>query len=220
MSFVLMLPALLLVSGCSSATPKSSKSMDVEFLKRNGSAISTRSTKTSNIENACSILRENPDWFRAAVRTDLVYGVPIHTQLAFVRHESQFVKDARPLNKNKKTMAHKKYASTAYGFSQALNGTWEQFKSEMKDNRLDRTNFGHSLEFIGWYNSKNIKSGLVRANNVSHLYLAYHEGPSGYKNKSYRKKPWLINYSKAVSETSEKYRKQLSACNLTMKTLL
>lgn len=216
MSFIAIISVVAIISGCSS-TPKTQQQLDTAFLKKNSKAVKTRNTKVSNVDNACSILKENPDWLKAARRTSLVYGVPIHTQLAFVRHESNYVKKARPLNKNRKSIFDKKYASTAYGYAQVLDGTWDEFKTTFNNKRLKRTNFGHSVEFIGWYNKRHINTGIIHKDNVAHLYLAYHEGLGGYKKKTFLKKPWLVNYSRAVHATSDKYKHQINACNLKMK---
>jgi hypothetical protein len=44
------------------------------------------------------------------------------------------------------------------------------------------------------------------------LYLAYHEGRSGYKNGSYRAKPWLLTVAEKVQKQSDKYNDQYLGC--------
>ena len=209
--------SIMLISGCSTHNVNKSQSqINADFLKKHNKAIKTKNKKTDNIDNACLILKQNPDWHRALYRTQLVYRISIPVQLAFVRHESSFNHKARPVNNKKKWFIFNSYKSTAYGFAQVLNGTWDEFQTTFKNKKLKRTNFGHSVEFIGWYNRKHINSGLD-GNNISHLYLAYHEGLGGYKKKTYINKPCLVDYSNSVQKTSIKYSNQISSCNIKVK---
>jgi hypothetical protein len=42
--------------------------------------------------------------------------------------------------------------------------------------------------------------------------LNYHEGWTGYKNKSYNKKAWLLKVSQRVDIRSKNYARQLQGC--------
>lgn len=207
---ILTIITTVIVTGCSTKEI-SQQEADRRFLKKYNKPIKTKNKATKNKEDACIIVKKNPDWLKAMYRTQLVYNIPISTQLAFVKHESNFKRKARPLNKNRKSIFDKKYASTAYGYAQALDGTWKEYQTTFNNKRLKRTNYGHSVDFIGWYNNRHIKAGM-NPNNISHLYLAYHEGLGGYRKKTYNKKPWLVNYSKAVEMSAQKYHRQLNLC--------
>lgn len=176
----------------------------------------TRNIKTSYKNDACKMLKENPDWLVATNASYKRWGTPISVQLSFVYHESSFKHDARPIRKNKRYEFGTNYASSALGFSQALNGTWKEYQDERKAHSSDRRNFGHSVDFIGWYNSKSFKMGIKPTDSYN-LYLAYHEGRGGWKRRYYDKKPWLKNYARSVQKKAIVYSKQINKCNLRFK---
>lgn len=194
-----------LVHGCSSKT-----------VVRNTKVIETTSVKTSYKNDACKMLKENPDWLVASYASYQKWGTPISVQLSFVYHESSFKYNARPIRKKKLYEFGTQYASSALGFSQALNGTWGDYLNESKSKNKQRTNFGHSVDFIGWYNSKSFKIG-IKPTDPYNLYLAYHEGRGGWLRKYHSKKTWLKNYAKSVERKAEIYSKQINNCDLRFK---
>jgi len=197
--------ASTLLFGCSSKT--------VTVIKK-PKQVHTTSIKTKNKNNACEMLKENPDWLAATDRSYKKWGTPISIQLSFVYHESSFVYDARPLKKRKGYVFGKEYASSALGFSQALNGTWKDYLMEQKVKGADRRNFGDSVDFIGWYNSKSFKQLKIKPSDGYNLYLAYHEGRGGWKKGYHHKQTWLKNYAKSVQKKANIYSNQINDCNL------
>lgn len=198
----------IFAAGCSS-----NKVYDVPDTKE----ATTGSIKTTNKENACKMLKENNDWLVASYASYKKWGTPISVQLAFIYHESSFVHDARPYKADKRYPFGKKYLSTALGFSQALDGTWDDYLAESKIKNPDRKNFGHSVDFIGWYNKKSFNSLKLKPSDAYNLYLAYHEGRNGWKKGYHLKQKWLMSYARSVKAKSEIYSKQINGCNLRLK---
>lgn len=194
-----------LLFGCSSKTVTTVYNPNKNF--------KTTSIKTSNKQDACKMLQENPDWLYAIKRTSDKWNTPMSIQLSFVYHESSFVYNARPIKKRKGYAFGTEYASSALGFSQALNGAWGDYKKEQKPVKAMRTNFGDSVDFIGWYNSKSHKIG-IKPTDAYNLYLAYHEGRRGWQKGYHKKQKWLLNYAKSVQKKSEVYSKQINQCKL------
>lgn len=91
-------------------------------------------------------------------------------------------------------------ASTAKGYSQALDGTWAEYKRSTGNCWASRDGIEDSLDFIGWYNHKVSKRTGVSKRDARKLYLAYHDGAEGYNRKTYRKKPWLMKKAKLVQK--------------------
>lgn len=176
----------------------------------------TTSIKTTNKQDACKMMVENPDWLHALQKSHGKWGTPISIQLSFVYHESSFVYNARPIKKKKGYAFGTEYASSALGFSQALNGAWGDYKNELNPVGAKRTNFGDSVDFIGWYNSKSHKIG-IKPVDAYNLYLAYHEGRRGWQKGYHKKQKWLLNYAKSVQKKSEVYSTQINNCNLRIK---
>ena len=148
-------------------------------------------TPPQNPDNICLIFEEKKSWYKAAIRSEKRWKIPPYVLMSFVYQESSFQSDAKPDRTKLLWVIPWKRKSTAVGYSQALNMTWEDYKDETGNTRASRKNFKDSADFIGWYASKGYYQGFDRLDARS-LYLAYHEGYGGFKKKSYRKKPWLI----------------------------
>jgi hypothetical protein len=173
-----------------------------------------------NINNACSIIHENPDWYYSMVDSYNRWGVPMNVQMAFIRQESSFRSDARPSMKYYLGFIPAGRASSAYGYSQALDGTWKHYKRETKQSFVSRSNFDDATDFIGWYlNNVHNKTGISKTNSYD-LYLAYHEGIAGYKRGSHKNNSFLKNYARKTSDIAQKYSGQLKSCKIPKKPLL
>ena len=86
--------------------------------------------------------------------------------------------------------------SSAYGYSQALDGTWEEYQAEQRAFRARRDDIDHATDFMGWYFKKSEEDLGISISDARNQYLAYHEGRTGYKRGSYRRKAWLMRVSK------------------------
>lgn len=173
--------------------------------------VSYQSIETNHKKNACLMMTENYDWLVDLKNSKDKWGIPISVQLAFIKQESNFKHDARPYVFEN---GRKKLASSAFGYSQAINGTWKQYLKETKRINGDRTNFTDAVDFMGWYNQKSVKELKLNKLDVYNLYLAYHEGHNGFKKRTYNKKDWLKKVAKNVEKQAINYSKQLNMCNI------
>jgi hypothetical protein len=48
-----------------------------------------------DLDNACSILKQRPDYYKAFRNVERKWGVPVHVQMATIHQESKFIGDAR-----------------------------------------------------------------------------------------------------------------------------
>ena len=145
----------------------------------------------STTTDVCKIFKEKKSWYKAAKKTEERWNIPISVTMAIIKQESSFVADAKPSRKKLLGFIPWKRQSTAKGFAQAIDGTWEMYLEERGRWFKSRNDFDDAVDFIGWYNSKSVKNLNIKNNNARVLYLAYHEGREGYKKGSYRAKPWL-----------------------------
>jgi hypothetical protein len=171
-----------------------------------GTAIPTRQ------HNICAIFKQYPKWYWEARDSQIKWGIPVSTQMAIIKQESSFRKDARPPRKWVLGIIPGDRPTTAYGFSQALNGTWQHYQEETGATTAKRDQFGDATDFIGWYARRAKREAHISSSNAYELYLAYHEGIAGYKRKSYLKKPWLIRVARKVQLNKITYAKQLRYC--------
>lgn len=169
-------------------------------------------SKTTNHSNdACKILKENSDWLDSTLATSKRWGVPISVQLSFIKQESSFKHNARPLKNN--FFFFKTYRSSALGYAQALDGTWKDFSIETLNSNANRTSFRDSSYFIGWYIDKAHRELGLKKTDSRRLYLAYHDGINGYLKGTYKRKKWLQDVSKKVERQTAIYKRQIINCN-------
>ena len=178
--------------------------------------ISSCSSIPRNTADGCSIFSERYLWYKHAKKTELKWGTPIYIQLAIIKMESDFDWLAKPQrNKLFKVIPYKR-PSSSFGYSQAVKGTWKQYKIETGNKYALRTRFKDSVDFIGWYTSKSEKILKISKKNAYKQYIAYHEGWGAYKD--YKKNQKVINLAKKVEKQSNIYKKQLSDCKSSLTT--
>ena len=95
---------------------------------------------------------ERPQWFRAMKRTEAKWGVPVSVQLATIARKSSFRHDAQPTKRiGSGWFSREVPRSSAYGYAQALEGTWDDYRAATGRRGADRDDFADSSDFIGWY---------------------------------------------------------------------
>ena len=167
----------------------------------------------SNQDDICNILDENPKWGQHLLDAQKRWDAEPSTVMAIIRQESSFDPNAAPERNKLLGFIPWKRPSSAKGYAQAVEGTWEEYKKETNKRRAKRSNFSDSVDFIGWYLSK-AKSVRIKSYEVDKLYIAYHEGYGGYKRKTYRDKDWLVDVAKKVKYNAVRYERQLKSCPL------
>lgn len=166
----------------------------------------------SNPEDVCSIFREKKGWYADARKVSEKWNSPIPTMMAIMHQESRFVHNAKPPRRKILGFIPGPRPSDAYGYPQALSGTWRDYQRSAFNYRGKRDNFADAIDFIGWYNHTSQRQSHIQPHDTYNLYLAYHEGHGGYNRRTYSNKAWLQNVSRKVSTQAERYRQQLDAC--------
>ena len=178
--------------------------------------ITSCSSIPKNTSNSCSIFNEKYLWYKHAKKTEQKWGTPIYIQLAIIKWESGFNWLAKPPRQKIFKVIPYKRPSSSFGYSQAVKGTWEQYKKETGNKLAVRTRFKDSVDFIGWYTNKSNTILKISKTDAFKQYVAYHEGWGGFKNYKGNKK--IINLAKKVEKQSNIYKKQLSKCGSSLTT--
>ena len=164
----------------------------------------------TNTANSCSIFNERYLWYKHTKQVEQKWGTPIYIQLAIIKMESNFdwlAKQAR--QKIFKVIPYKR-PSSSFGYSQAVKGTWKQYKNETGNKLATRARFKDSVDFIGWYTNKTNSILKISLQDAFKQYIAYHEGWGNYKH--YKKNKKVISLAKKVEKQSKIYKKQFSKC--------
>ena len=170
----------------------------------------------SNTANSCSIFSERYLWYKYAKKTEQKWGTPVYLQLAIIKMESSFDRFAKPPRQKLFKVVPYKRPSSSFGYSQAVKGTWKQYKDETGNKYATRARFKDSVDFIGWYTNKTEIILKVSKNDAFKQYIAYHEGWGNYKN--YKKNKKVINLAKRVEKQSNIYKQQLTECKNSLST--
>ena len=173
--------------------------------------ISSCSSIPKNTADSCSIFSERYLWYKHAKKAEVKWGTPIYVQLAIIKMESDFDWLAKPQRHKLFKVIPYKRPSSSFGYSQAVKGTWKQYKEETGNKYALRSRFKDSVDFIGWYTNKTEKILKISKSNAFKQYIAYHEGWGAYKN--YKNNPKVINLAKKVESQSQIYKQQLLNCS-------
>ena len=167
-----------------------------------------------NLDNACSILAQRPTYGRAFKATERKWGVPVAVQMATIYQESKFIGNARTPLRYVLGVIPMGRQSSAYGYSQALDGTWDEYRQESNRRGARRNNINDATDFMGWYMTKTNERLGIPLWDTYNQYLAYHDGHTGYSRGTYKKKAWLMAVAEKVTDRAEDYRVQLSTCRV------
>ncbi len=165
-----------------------------------------------NLDDACAFGRERPEYMRAMQRAERRWNVPVPVQMAMIHQESKFVGDARTPFRYVLGVIPMGRQSSAYGYAQAIDGTWEDYQSSGGRRRAKRDRIEDATDFMGWYMNLTVEKTGVPLHDARNQYLAYHEGHSGYLRGSYNSKAWLLRVADQVATRANMYNLQLIAC--------
>jgi hypothetical protein len=182
---------LLVIAGCATAPPR-------------------------DPDDACRIFSDNTRWYRDALRAEEHWGLPPAMALAFVHRESSYTHDAKPPRGRLLWVSPWRRPSSAYGYAQATDEAWSDYRRATNSWLAERDDFGDALDFIGWYNDRSHRALGIAKSDAYRLYLAYHEGPTGYRRGGWRNKSHVKSYAAKVDERYRRYTGQLRRCSSTL----
>lgn len=176
--------------------------------------LSACASAPSRINNACAVFEQKDglfnNWSREARKVEREFGVPVPVLMATIYTESGFKAHARPPRTKLLGFIPWKRQSSAYGYAQALDGTWLEYQRSTGRWSARRSDFGDAIHFVGWYhNRSSVKNGIPR-NDTYNLYLAYYSGHAGYSRGNF-----TATARKAAQRSAgiaQKYEGQLRSC--------
>ena len=163
-------------------------------------------------DDACAIIAQRPTYLKAMQASEHKWGVPVYVQMAMIHQESEFVGNARTPHRYALGVIPMGRQSSAYGYSQALDSTWEDYKQATGHAWAKRDRISDATDFMGWYVDGTYQELGIPKTDAKNQYLAYHEGRRGFTQKTYKEKPWLVNVAKSVGTRADMYHDQLLTC--------
>lgn len=182
-------------------------------------ACATAPPTASEQDNVCEIFDGRKSWYRAAARAEDRWGAPVAVQMAIIKQESGFDREARPARGDRRFLGlvRGRRPSSAYGYAQALDGTWDEYRNATGNRDADRKDFSDSVDFVGWYIARSSRLTGIAPGNARAQYLAYHEGPGGYSSGGWQSDRALIAVADRVAADAGRFERQLDGCERRLK---
>lgn len=179
-------------------------------------ALSACATPPRQIDNVCAVFDQRDGWFhnweRAAEQASQKYGIPVPVLMATIRNESGFKSNARPPRKWVLGFIPWGRVSSAVGFSQALDGTWDQYRRETGSFMARRGSFADAVDFVGWYYAKSVARFGIAPNDAYRLYLTYYLGWNAYQRGDWQRNASARRYAQKTARMALNYAAQLGQC--------
>jgi hypothetical protein len=170
------------------------------------------SSRPNNVDNLCSIFDDRRSWYKAAKSAQQRWGGSIPVSMAIIYQESSFKARAKPQRNRFLWIFPGGRPSSAFGYAQALDSTWEEYEQRSGNGRASRSNFSDAVDFVGWYNATSSRASGISKTDARSLYFAYHEGNGGFQRGTHRKKQWLLDAAARVQSNANKFAIQLDDC--------
>lgn len=167
----------------------------------------------SNTANLCTIFAEKSYWYRHALNAERQWKIDKTLLMAVIKQESSFVRSARPPRARILGIIPWKRPTTAYGYAQAIDETWRDYKERNNRPHANRTNFRDAIDFVGWYLDMAATNANLPRDDAKNLYLTYHEGITGYKERTWKNKKNVLVAATKVSDTTKLFETQLENCD-------
>ena len=174
-------------------------------------------TRPTQLNDVCAIFSEKPAWYEEAHDSYVKWGVPIPVQLAVIHQESHFESDVRPPRGTFLWIFPGARPSSAYGYGQVLESTWDQYQESSGGMFADRDDFGDVVDFIGWYGSVGERRFGIPKTDPYAFYLSYHEGHTGYVRGTYKRKRDVQAIAAEVARRAQRYERQLDSCESSLR---
>ena len=170
------------------------------------------SSPPANPGDVCSIFAELASWYRAARAAEEQWQTPIALNMASIYPESSFRSRARPEQERFLLVFPGARSSSAFGYAQALESTWQEYQQQSGISPASRSDFADVITFITWYGANSRRISGIETTDARALYYAHHEGDAGFQRGSHLRKGWLIHAADQVRQNSEKFGRQLDLC--------
>ena len=173
-------------------------------------------TQPSRINDVCAVFAQQDGWIsnwqRSARAAERRHGIPAHILMATIRKESGFKSNARPPRTKLLEVIPWTRQSSAYGYAQALDGTWDEYKRERGGFSASRSSFDDAVDFVGWYHARTAARFGVAPHDAYNLYLAYYSGWAGYARGSWRSNARLQKTARDTAQMAQTYARQMARC--------
>ena len=139
-------------------------------------AIGCSTYQPARVSNVCDIFWGETDWYKEAVKSNKRWGTPIHIMMAIINQESSFRAKVRP-KRPKFLFIPLPRRSSAYGYAQAQDPAWNDYRNETGNWWHDRDDFGDAINLLAGTQIKVLR-GWESPNGtpISNIWLTMRDG--------------------------------------------
>ena len=170
----------------------------------------------THIDDVCAVFDQKGGWFnnwyKYAKNTEKEYGVPVPVLMATIYKESGFNARAKPPRTKLLGFIPWKRPSSAYGYPQALDSTWQWYQDDTGRHGAARDDFKDAVRFVGWYHYQSHKKNGVARNDTYNLYLNYYAGHGGYARGTWKNNKWMKGAAQRTASMANRYQQQMNSC--------
>lgn len=174
--------------------------------------LSSCAAPPKDTSNVCNIFEERRSWYKHAKKAAKRWSTDISMMMAIIHQESRFVQHAKPPRRTILWVLPGPRLSSAYGYAQARDSTWEWYQKDTGRWRSNRNDFSDAVDFVGWYITQSRRLSNILPNDAYSHYLAYHEGQTGFNRKTFKNKKWLLKVAQKVQRQTQRFQSQLKSC--------
>ena len=166
--------------------------------------------------NLCSVFAQKNGWFHSwqgdAERASTEYGVPVPILMATIYTESGYEARAKPPRRWVLGFIPWGRTSSAYGYAQAIDGTWSHYQRATGAWGASRRDFSDAVRFVAWYHQQSHVRNGIPLDDPYNLYLAYYAGHDGYARGVWRSDPGMRAAAARMAKMARTYAYQLGSC--------
>ena len=109
--------------------------------------IACTSNQQINTADSCIIFDQKKNWYKSTKKSYDNWNTPIALQLAIINQESSFKQFAKPERRKLFGFIPVSRPSTAFGYAQVTNPTWDWYKTKTGNKNASRANFADVTKF-------------------------------------------------------------------------
>lgn len=173
---------------------------------------SCASEKVNKADDLCEVYNKNYHWYRSAYHAQKKHNIDATIIMSVMAQESNFTYDARPGKKYVLNFIPWGYQTSAKGYGQVIDGAWDDYRKQSNKWFQSRHNFDDVTDYIGWYLNKASNKLHLNRQDSYHLYLAYHQGITGYKRHDEKHNKQLNLIAKKVERNTNRYQNEFKQC--------
>ena len=158
---------------------------------------------------ACEIFRKRGDWYEAARRAEVRWGLPAAHQLALLTEEWDLKSGHLPPKWRPSWTHNRENLGLADGYFEA---TWNQYRFQTGNKSASQNNTRDVFDFTGWFLASMSSIHNISPKDPVAQYVIWRNGPDAYVSGQWQTQLWMRLQAEAFATRARYYDETLKAC--------